>query len=668
MKKSKTDVGSAPNRRAFLAGAALGGSAVVGAGTAWSKLRTAPDTHASPAGAARLAAVETAQAEAAATANASSGTGDGNSGATPPITVSDPGSDFMVDVIKTLNLDYLALNPGGATRGLHESIIHYGGNNKPSLIEVNHEEIAVAIAHGYARAAGKPMAVVLYGVIGLQHASMAIFNAFADRVPVVMFAGNVGNETKRFGPFGWWHSAEDLAALVRPTIKWSDQPVSPHSIADSFHRAYRLAVTPPQGPTLVVLDDWLQERSFSDIRSTLPIPTYHPPVSAIADPQALAQAARMLLAAQYPVIVADRAVSSQAGMNRIAELCDLVGAVFLNGPSRICLPTEHPLNLTGMRERVIPKADVVLFLGVDDAWEVLYSVADTVTRPTRRIAKSDTKTIALSIDQYDARGNIADQMHALDVDLAIVGEPEASVPYLIDAVKRQIGGELSSAVAQRAAAIKADHDKLRAGYRQAAAFGWNASPVSVARLTAELAAALDGEAWSVVVNSENFLNHWPQKLWSVSRWNQLQMNSGAGGLGFTLPASIGTALALKNSGIIPVAFQTDGDFMYVSSALWSAAHHRVPLLIVMHNNRAYHAEHMNIQLMSNRRQRGITDTGIGTTLVDPVIDFAMLARSLGVWGTGPVSDPAAVQPALQQALAVVKAGRPALVDVVTQPR
>jgi acetolactate synthase I/II/III large subunit len=657
-----------PNRRAFLAGATLGGTAAVGLGSA-AFGKTSPSARQAPqgtaAGAARSAAAEIAQAD---TASAAAGTTGQSGGAAPPITVTDPGSDFMVDVLKSLDLDYVALNPGGATRGLHESIIHYGGNNKPSLIEVNHEEIAVAIAHGYARAAGKPMATVLYGVIGLQHASMAIYNAFADRVPVVMFAGNVGNETKRFGFPGWYHSAEDLAALVRPTLKWSDQPVSPRSIADSFHRAFQLAVTPPQGPVLTVVDDWLQERSFTQIRNTLTIPTYHPPASAVADPAALAQAARMLVGAQYPLIVPDRTVSTQAGFDRIGELAELLGAAVLNGNSRICLPSDHPLNLTGTQTSVVGKADVVLFLGVDDMWEVLYTVADTVTRPTRRLAKPDVKTIALSIDQYDARGNIADQMHALDVNLPIAGEPEASVPYLIDAVKREIGGEPPAALTQRSAAIKVDHDKLRAGYRQTAAFGWDASPISVARLTAELAAALDGETWSVVVNSENFLNHWPQRLWTITRWNQLQMNSGAGGLGFTLPSTIGAALALKDSGIIPVAFQTDGDLMYVSSALWTAAHHRVPLLVVMHNNRAYHAEHMNIQLMSNRRQRGILDSGIGTTLVDPTIDFAMLARSMGVWGTGPVSDPAALGPALQRALAIVKDGRPALVDVITQPR
>jgi acetolactate synthase I/II/III large subunit len=399
LKTAKPSAACGPNRRAVLA-AAAGGSAAVGlrSSALARPAPSAPPGYANPALAVRAATAEVVRAETATSANSEA--------AAPPITVSDPGSDFMVDVIKTLDIDYVALNPGGATRGLHESIIHYGGNNKPALIAVNHEEIAVAIAHGYARAAGKPMATLLYGVIGLQHASMAIYNAWADRVPVVMFAGNVGDETKRFGVPGWYHSAEDLAALVRPTLKWSDQPVSPHSIADSFQRAYRLAVTPPQGPVLTTLDDWLQERSFSDIRSTLTIRTYHPPVSAIADPQALTLAARMLVGAQYPVIVSDRAVSTQAEMNRIAELCEILGAAFLNGPSRICLPTEHPLNLTGMQKSVVAKADVVLFLGVDDMWEVLYSTADAATRPTGRVAKSDVKTIALSIDQYDARGNI----------------------------------------------------------------------------------------------------------------------------------------------------------------------------------------------------------------------------------------------------------------------
>jgi len=653
---------SSPDRRKFLKGVALGGTATVTLGTAAKGKPVAAsrgDVIPSRGETARSVAIELAQADAAKDADQDNG---------PPITVSDPGSDFMVDVIKTLDIDYVAVNPGGSIRGLHESIIHYGGNTKPELISVNHEEIGVAMAHGYARAAGKPMAALIYGVLGLQHASMAVYNAWADRVPIVMFAGNVGNQTKRFGLPTWYHSATDLASLLKGTLKWSDQPVSPQYIADSFHRAYRLAVTEPKGPVLVTLDDWLQESSLSDIRSQLTIPVYRPPIQPVADPHALAEAARVLVAAQNPVIVVDRAVSSQAGMDHIAALAELIGTPVLNRASRICMATDHPLNMTGMEHALLGNADVLLFLGVDDVWGTLYSISDTVTRPTRRIAKPDAKVITIGIDEYDARGDIQDMQHAVDVDLAIVGDPEGSVPYLVEALKQALGSGSDDIISQRAAAIKKAHLTLRDQYRHDAAFGWDASPVSVARLMAELNLTLDSENWSVITNSSNFLNNWPQKLWNITRWNQFQMNSGAGGLGFSVPSGIGAALALKGTGTIPVVLQTDGDFMFVNSSLWTAAHHRVPLLIVMHNNRAYHAEHMNIQLMANRRQRDVTKTDLGTTIIDPAIDFGMLARSMGVWGTGPITEPDKLQPALKEALAVVKGGNPALVDVVTQPR
>ena len=189
----------------------------------------------------------------------------------------------------------------------------------------------------------------------------------------------------------------------------------------------------------------------------------------------------------------------------------------------------------------------------------------------------------------------------------------------------------------------------------------------MARLVAELDEVLANENSTIVTNSANFFNNWPQKLWNITRWNHFQMNSGAGGLGFSVPAGIGAALATRGQGMIPVVLQTDGDFMFVSSALWTAAHHRIPLLTVMHNNRAYNAEHWNIQRIANRRQREVTQCDLGTTITDPNIDYGMLARSLGVWGTGPVTDPNELKSALQRALEVVKSGSPALVNVVTQP-
>ncbi len=355
-------------------------------------------------------------------------------------------------------------------------------------------------------------------------------------------------------------------------------------------------------------------------------------------------------------------------MDRIGELATVLGAPVLNRASRVCMPTNHPCNLTGLESATIAKADVLLFLGVDDVWGTINNVPDTVARTQRRVAKPDAKIISIAIDDYTARGNVQDQTHAIDMDLPIVGDPESSLPYLIDAVRGALGGSANDRVAQRAAAVKKDHDALRERTIQAAAMGWDASPVSVARLTAELGAAIQHDNTTVVTNSSDFVSAWPQKLWNITRWNQFQMNSGAGGLGFSTPAAIGAALANKGKGMTTVALQTDGDFMYVNSCLWTMAHHRIPILVVMHNNRAYHAEHMNIQRVANRRQRGVTATGLGTTIVDPPIDYAMLARSMGVQGIGPITDASTLRPALERGLAMVKRGEPVLIDVVTQPR
>jgi acetolactate synthase I/II/III large subunit len=647
-----------PNRLNFLGGigAGVGGMALLQqAPAAAAAVPPAADPVIAPhADAARLAAVDVAQANEPLD--------------DPALIVTDAGSDFMVDVLKSLDLEFCTLNPGGSIRGLHESIIHYGGNAKPELIAVMHEEIGVAIAHGYARACGKPMMALIYGVLGLQHAAEAVYNAYVDRVPVVMFAGNVSEQSKRYGLPSWYHTATDLAPLLGGAVKWSDQPTDAQYVADSFHKAYRMAMTGPAGPVLVTLDDWIQESSLTGVRKSLTIPTYHPPVQAVGDPRAIAKAARALVDAQYPVIVADRVVSSQAGMDNLAQLATLLGAPVLNGASRICLPTNHPCNLTGAETATTAKADVLLLLGVDDVWGTVNRVPDTVPRTARRVAKPDVMLISIAIDDYSARGNIQDQQHAIDMDLPIIGDPEATLPYLIDAVRSALGAGATDRIVQRGAAVKRDQAALHDRALHDAAFGWDLSPISVARLTAELGAAIRDDDVNVVTNSTSFLSAWPQKLWDITRWNAFQMNSGAGGLGFTTPSAIGAALANRHTGMKTIAFQTDGDFMYVNSALWTLAHHQIPVMIVMHNNRAYHAEHMNIQRMANRRQRTVTQTGLGTTIVDPPIDYATLARSMGVTGIGPIGDPAELQPALKRGLDLLRRGEPVLIDVVTQPR
>ena len=170
------------------------------------------------------------------------------------LTTDRPGGDFMVDVIKTLNFEFIASNPGSSFRGIHESIINYGNNTKPEFITCCHEESAVAMAHGYFKAEGRPMAVLCHGTVGMQHAAMAIYNAYCDRVPVYILAGNSLDATLRRPGVEWAHSVQDAAAMVRDYIKWDDQPVSLPHFAESAMRAYKIAMTPPMMPVLLVID------------------------------------------------------------------------------------------------------------------------------------------------------------------------------------------------------------------------------------------------------------------------------------------------------------------------------------------------------------------------------------------------------------------------------
>jgi thiamine pyrophosphate-dependent acetolactate synthase large subunit-like protein len=203
--------------------------------------------------------------------------------------------------------------------------------------------------------------------------------------------------------------------------------------------------------------------------------------------------------------------------------------------------------------------------------------------------------------------------------------------------------------------------------RSDATYGWDASPISTARLSAELWAQIKDTDWALVSPIE-FVSRWPMRLWNFDKPYQFIGGSGGAGVGYGAPASVGAALAHKKHGRVVVNIQADGDLMYAPGVLWTAAHHRIPLLSVMHNNRAYHQEVMHIQRMANRHQRGVTSASIGTTIENPNIDYAGLARSLGVHAEGPITDPKDLSGAIKRALDVVKRGEPALVDVVSQPR
>jgi acetolactate synthase-1/2/3 large subunit len=587
------------------------------------------------------------------------------------LTLERSGSDFMTDVLKSLNFEYVCANPGSSFRGLHESIINYGGNKSPEFITCCHEESSVAMAHGYAKIEGKPLCVFAHGTVGLQHASMAIYNAYCDRVPIYIILGNTLEATKRRPGAEWVHSVQDACAAVRDYIKWDDLPLSLPHFAESAIRAYKIAMTPPRLPVVLVADSELQENPISkDVNFHIPQLTIPSPPQ--GDSGAVKEASRLLANAENPVIVVDRSASNQEGVDRLVELAELLQAPIIDQAGRMNFPSRHPLNQSARRHQVISNADVILALDVSDLWGVVNSLRDQMHRSSRQGVKPGTKLISITSGDLYVKSNYQDAQRFQEVDIPIAADSEATLPSLIEEIRRQLSSERKSALLARWAKLKAARLDSLEEAKLDASYGWDASPITVARLCAEVWAQIKNEDWSFVSQIGPIgawpMGGWPLRLWAFEKHYHYIGGSGGAGVGYNAPAAVGAALANRKHGRITVNIQSDGDLLYAPAILWTAAHHRIPILNVMHNNRAYHQELMHVQRMANRHSRGIDRTQIGTSITDPNINFAKIAEGMGVYAEGPITDPNDLGAALGRALAVVKGGEPALVDVITQPR
>src|SRR5437773_1890828 len=489
------------------------------------------------------------------------------------------GSDLVVDLLRAAQIEYVAFNPGATFRGVHDSLVNYGGNSRPEIILCCHEEIAVSLAHGYAKAKGKLMAAITHNVVGLQHASMAIFNAFCDRAPILVLGGTGPMDTTKRRPWiDWIHTALVQGSLVRDYVKWDDQPASVAAIPEAFVRAWRMALTEPQGPVYLCLDAALQEEG---LERAIPLPDltrFPPPTSPQGDPRALEDAARRACEAESPLILAEslgRRPGTGAALQRLADL--LVAPVVDLGDGhrgRASFPNRHLLDLSGAKQELVQEADLILALDVQD----LLGALGEVDRSTRQRAER---------------------------------------------------------------------------------------PIAQSALAAQVWEAIKTEDW---ILTNGTANGWVRKLWDWVPERTLG-GSGGAGLGYGLGASLGVALAHRGSGKLCVDLQSDGDLLYVTSGLFTAAHHRLPLLIVTCNNRSYYNDEEHQERMAIRRGRAVENKGIGIRIEDPAPDFATIARGFGVHAEGPIDDPAALQPALKRALRVVKEdGLPALLDVVIQAR
>jgi thiamine pyrophosphate-dependent acetolactate synthase large subunit-like protein len=590
---------------------------------------------------------------------------------TPPprvdvYTTDRPGSDFMVDVIKTMGFEYVAANPGSSFRGIHESLLNYGGNKAPELITCCHEESSVGMAHGYAKIEGKPMLIMAHGTVGLQHASMAIYNAYADRVPVYIILGNILDGRWRRGDVEWAHSVQDAASMVRDYTKWDDTPVSLGQFAESAVRAYKIAMTPPMEPVVIVADAVLQEEPMpEDERGKLQIPKLTLAQPPAGDYGAVKEAARMLVNAESPLIVAGRVARTPEGIKLLVELAETLQAPVLDRRFRMNFPSPHPLAGSGS----VGSADVILGLEVPDMWNTTHTQTpiNRMGMESRPITKPGAKIITVFAGDLFGKSNYQDFGRYAEVDLAIAADAEATLPVLIEECKKLVTPDRKSAFEQRGAKLAEVSRRNRERDIEQAAWGWDASPVSTARMAAELWNQLKDEDWSLV-SDLTFVSNWPGRLWEFSKPYHFIGGHGAYGVGYGAPAAVGAALANKKHGRISVNIQCDGDLNYAPGVLWTAAHHRIPLLSIMHNNRAYHQELMYVEDMAARARRGVEQAHIGTAITDPNIDYAMMAKAYGMFSEGPIDNPNDLGPAIKRAIEVVKKGEPAMIDLVTQPR
>ena len=629
------------NRRGFLKGAAAGAAASA------ASLVTDTPQAAAQGGASTAAAVPAPTQEQVARDAAA---------VRPPVSVravQRPGSDLMVQVLKDMELEYVAGNPGSSFEGLQESFINYGNppNKMPEFITALHEESAVTMAHGYGKAEGKPMIALLHGTIGVQHAAMSIYQAYYDRTPVLMIAG-------RDEGFIQAHTAHDMAAMVRSFTKWDAQPKTLEQSLAALQRAYNEAITPPMGPTLVVLDTELQKEEARELK----IPAYRPPQIAGIDLTKAREIAKGLLDAQNPRIEVRRLRTAQ-GVKLSVELAELVGASAGTGATTgpMSFPQRHPLCGPGSSTAY----DYTLGL------EIPAAQASIIGPGLATLLERDSANIGFGGIAPAAGGRGARGGAGATNATAIQADAEASLPLLIEEVKRQLTPDKRRIVEERKAKHAEANQKARIEALtqavQTKRNGWDSSPVATARIYAELWPWIKNEDWCLASPS-GFSGAHHVQLWDHNKPYSYLGGQGAGGMGYGAPASVGAALAAKSRNRIVINIQCDGDLNYAPGVLWTAVHHKLPLLTIMHNNRAWHQELMFVEYMCGVRGRG-TDRGhIGTSLRDPFIDYAKMAAGYGMASEGPISDPAKLAGAFKRGLDSAKRGEPYLIDVITQPR
>jgi acetolactate synthase-1/2/3 large subunit len=567
-------------------------------------------------------------------------------------------SDVIVDLLHAYDLPYAALNPGASYRGLHDSIVNYGAN-RPAMMLCQHEETAVQIAHGFAKASGKPMVAILHNLVGLLHANMAIYYAYADRAPVfIVGATGPMDESKRRPRIDWIHTALVQGEAVRAYTKWDYQPAVIDGVPEAFARAYSVMMTEPRGPIYMCYDAWLQEQPLEHDVPLPPPNAQKVPSALAADPAALERAAEMLAAAKRPVILAEYVGREAAGFHAMVELAETLGAPVYDVNSRLNFPSRHPLNVSMMKD-VFRDADLVLCLDTRD-WERATTELVSTTRKTTTIVPATCKWVDIGFGDLEISSWAMDYQRLAHADLRVLADTTLAIPALTQLLKPRISPRARDLRARQVAQMGA---AARARWVKEAKEDWDVSPITLPRLASEVWDAIKEEDWVLAAGT---LEDWARKIWDFDK--PYRHPGRSLGTATQIGISLGVALAHRDAGRLVVDLQPDGDLMFDAGALWVAAKHRIPLLVVMHNNRAYYNDWEHQIRMAKLRGTPLERAHIGMDLVDPAPDFAAMAKSMGWYAEGPIDQPAEIPAALKRAIKRVKAGQPALLDTITQKR
>ncbi|HEX2332955.1 MAG TPA: thiamine pyrophosphate-binding protein [Burkholderiales bacterium] len=553
------------------------------------------------------------------------------------------GSDAIAAMLRALDIPYLALNPGASYRGLHDSIVNYLGNERPQMLLCLHEEAAVAIAHGYAKASGRMMGVVLHSNVGLMHGSMAIFNAWCDRVPMLILGATGPWDAARRRPWiDWIHTASDQGALVRDYTKWDNQPASVPAAYEALLRAVQIADTAPRGPTYVNFDAALQEAKIGSLPPLPDVARFRSPPAVFPSREAVQSAAQILSAAKSPAILVGRVSRSEAAWKaRIALAEKLQARVFTDIKTPAAFPTDHPLHAappaTFADGKLLKDADVILSLDwVDTAGTLKAAWGDSPV---------GAKVIRVSLDAHVHRGWSMDYQGLPPSDVYLMCEPDVAVPLLLDAVRAR------PALALQENETHPEPDTA-------------VSIRALARAFNELTEGMDVCLSKLPLGWNGAYRHFRHPLDYLGA-------DGGGGVGAGPGLTIGAALAMKEkkqgSGRMVTGIMGDGDYLMGVTALWTATHYKLPCLMLVANNRSFYNDEMHQERVARERGRPVENKWIGQRIDEPDIDLAAMARAQGAVGIGPVKQLDELKPSLVKAIKHVKAGEVCVVDVRVVP-